>query len=95
MSTNATTTRQPAAPAKGGKKPADKAAAQRKTEQNFVFNRQNYMLMIAGLVLIVAGFGLMYGKEDIFSTTKVTIAPIVVMAGFVLEIFAIMKKPAS
>jgi hypothetical protein len=35
----------------------------------------------------------MAGKEDIFSTTKLTIAPIVVMIGFVIEFFAIMRNP--
>jgi hypothetical protein len=34
----------------------------------------------------------MSGTEDIFSTTKLTVAPILVMIGFVIEIFAIMRK---
>jgi hypothetical protein len=34
----------------------------------------------------------MSGTEEIFSTTKLTVAPILVMIGFVIEIFAIMRK---
>lgn len=49
--------------------------------------------MLVGLVVIILGFILMYGKEDIFGFTKITLAPLVVLAGFSLEIYAIMKKP--
>ena len=61
----------------------------------FIFGKQNYMLMIIGLVVIVLGFVLMYGKEDIYDTRKTIVAPIVVLAGFVIEIVAIMKRSKS
>jgi hypothetical protein len=61
-----------------------------------VFNKQNYMLMIIGMVLIILGFVLMYGgTEDIYSFRKITLAPILVVAGFAVEVLAILKKPAS
>jgi hypothetical protein len=50
------------------------------------------MLMIIGLVVIILGFTLMAGKEDIFDFRKLTLAPILVLTGFVIEIYAIMKK---
>jgi hypothetical protein len=62
------------------------------SEQAFVFGKQNYMLMIIGLVVIILGFTLMAGKEDIFDFRKLTLAPILVLTGFVIEIYAIMKK---
>lgn len=62
------------------------------TEQDFVFGKENYILMIIGLVVIFVGFALMYGKEDIFDFRKLTLAPIMVLLGFVIEIFAIMRK---
>jgi hypothetical protein len=34
----------------------------------------------------------MAGTEDIFSSTKLTVAPLLVMAGFIVELFAIMRK---
>jgi hypothetical protein len=62
----------------------------------FVFGKQNYQLMLIGLAVIILGFVLMHGKEgDIYDFRRITLAPIVVMAGFVIEIFAILRKPKS
>ncbi|MFT4525720.1 MAG: hypothetical protein ACI9FU_000421 [Granulosicoccus sp.] len=75
------------------------------SEQNnkdFAFGKENYMLVLAGLALIALGFFLMAGggsedpnvfSEEIFSTRRITVAPIVILLGFAVEIFAIMKKP--
>ncbi|MCU0441645.1 MAG: DUF3098 domain-containing protein [Bacteroidia bacterium] len=71
------------------KKVAEKAAP---ANASFAFGKENYVLMLVGLVVIVLGFWLMAGKEDIFSTTKLTIAPILVLTGFAIELFAIMRK---
>ena len=68
---------------------------------DFPFGKENYMLMIVGLVIVFIGFALMAGggSEDpavwdpsIFSTMRITIAPILVIAGLVVEVFAITKK---
>lgn len=71
----------------------------------FVFDRTNYMIMIAGIVVILIGFILMGGgatsdpnifpKEELYSFRRITLAPIVVMIGFGIEIFAILKRPKS
>lgn len=73
------------------KKPIEKPHLP-KAEEHFIFGKQNYSLMILGVVFIAIGFTLMSGTEDIFSSTKLTVAPILVMIGFVIEIFAIMRK---
>ncbi len=65
------------------------------SEGVFLFGKSNYTLMIIGIVIIILGFVLMSGTEDIFSTTKLTAAPILVLLGFVIEVFAIMQKPKS
>jgi hypothetical protein len=66
------------------------------------FSKQNYILFIAGLGLIVLGYLLMIGggSEDpnvfnpaIFDTQRITIAPLVCIAGFVTIIVAIMRRP--
>ncbi|MBC7382676.1 MAG: DUF3098 domain-containing protein [Bacteroidia bacterium] len=62
-------------------------------EKDYVFGKENYTLMIAGVAVIFIGFVLMSGQEDIFDFRKITLAPIVVLAGFVIEVFAIMRKP--
>ena len=58
-----------------------------------LFSRMNYLLMIAGLVIIALGFVLMAGRTDIYSTVKITVAPIVVLLGFVVEVYAILYRP--
>ena len=64
-------------------------------------SRKNYAMMLAGVVIITLGFLLMSGggehtatefDESIFSFRRITLAPIVVIAGFVFEIYAIMKR---
>ncbi|MEO6550901.1 MAG: DUF3098 domain-containing protein [Ferruginibacter sp.] len=68
-----------------------------------LFGKDNYMLMLAGLILLAIGFFLMGGgkspdpkvfnDDDVYSTTRITVAPILIIAGFIIEIFAIMRKP--
>ncbi len=62
---------------------------------SFAFGKENYRWMIIGLAVIVLGFILMYGKEDIFDTRKIIVAPVVVLAGFAIQAYAIMKKSAE
>ena len=76
-------------------KSSDKKPSQNKPDFHFVFGKKNYQLMLIGIIVIVLGFVLMYGKEDIYDFRKTTLAPIVVIAGFVIEVFAILKKPDS
>ena len=68
---------------------------------DFVFKKKNYILLISGLVLILAGIFLMMGgesedpnvfSEDIFNFQRLTLAPILIVSGFIIEIFAIMLK---
>ncbi len=77
------------------KKKNNNTEATNAAKPHFVFSSENYKLMIIGLVVIVLGFVLMYGKEDIYDFRKTTLAPIIVIAGFIIEIFAIMRKPKN
>lgn len=70
--------------------------------KGFLFAKKNYQLMILGIVCILIGFALMWGggaaddtsfNPEIFSFRRITLAPIVILIGFVIEIFAIMHKP--
>ena len=36
-----------------------------------------------------------FNDNDVYSTTRITIAPLLIIAGFIIEIFAIMKKPSD
>lgn len=69
---------------------------------NFALSKKNYFLMIIAFLLIVGGFVLMGGKPsgetfnpDIFSTTRIVIAPMISFSGFLFMIFAIMYKPKN
>lgn len=67
-----------------------------------LFGKENYMWMLIGLAVLALGFFLMAGgkssdpkvfnADEVYSTTRITIAPMLIIAGFIIEIFAIMKK---
>jgi len=81
------------------------SAIKDKNSSSFLFDRTNYILMIAGVLLFLLGFYFMSGgksedvhqfhADEIFSTSRITLAPVLVLLGFVVEIFAIMRKPKS
>ena len=68
-----------------------------------LFDRENYKWMLLGLIVIAIGFILMAGgksgspnvfnDKDVYSFRRITIAPILIIAGFIIEIIAIMRKP--
>lgn len=70
-----------------------KKAVQNEQKTSFVFGKLNYQLMLISIAIVVVGFILMAGKTEIYSFTKITLAPIVVVAGFALGIVAILKNP--
>lgn len=60
---------------------------------SFVFQKVNYQLFIASIVIVAIGFFLMMGTEDIYSFTKITLAPLVIVLGFAVGFVAILYKP--
>ena len=68
-----------------------------------LFGKENYMWMLIGAAVLALGFFLMSGgksdnpnifnEKEIYSPVRITIAPLLIIAGFVIEIFAIMKTP--
>lgn len=72
---------------------------------NNLFGKENYLLMLVGLVILALGFVLMAGGKspnpkvfdpnEVYSFTRITIAPILIIAGFVIEVVAIMKKSST
>jgi hypothetical protein len=62
---------------------------------DFVFGKANYQLLAISVLIVALGFILMSGNTDIYSNTKIVVAPLVVLAGFGLAFYAILKKPAS
>ncbi|HZH86430.1 MAG TPA: DUF3098 domain-containing protein [Brumimicrobium sp.] len=76
-----------------------------KDNKAFLFNKSNYTYLIIGVVLNVVGFLLMIGgaaenlddfnADELFSTVRITVAPILILLGYVVIIYSIMKKPKS
>lgn len=62
---------------------------------HFIFDKGNYRMLIISIAVVAFGFILMSGSTDIYGTTKIVIAPMVVLAGFALGFFAIFKKSAN
>lgn len=65
------------------------------SQENFVFGKSNYRLMLLGIAVAVIGFLLMIGETNIYEFRKIVLAPIVVLAGFAIGFIAILKKPAQ
>ena len=73
-----------------------------KNKLDFAFTKKNYLLLLVGVVLICSGLLLMIGggsddptvfSDKIFDSQRLTLAPILIALGFIVEIFAIMHKP--
>lgn len=73
-------------------------------DKGLALGSENLRLLVIGFVIIVFGFILMIGgkssdlnvfNSEIFSFRRITLAPIIVLFGFIFEIYAIMKKPKS
>jgi hypothetical protein len=70
---------------------------------NALFGKSNYLWMAVGGALILLGILLMAGgkstdpnvfsDQEIYSMRRITVAPLLIMLGLVMEIYAIMKKP--
>jgi uncharacterized membrane protein YphA (DoxX/SURF4 family) len=70
-----------------------------------LFGKENYIWIIAGIVTIALGLFLMAGgksddpnvfnPKEVYSKTRITVAPILILLGLALEIFAIFRKPKN
>lgn len=76
-------------------KPAAKQQAASNEPVNLLYDKSNYRILAISVLIVAIGFVLMSGTTDIYNSTKIVIAPIVVLAGFALGFWAILKKPES
>ena len=87
-----------------GKKTAVSSMA---ADNSPLFSKGNYFLMLVGVVIIIAGMVLMAGGKsndpkvfdynEVYSKTRITVSPILIIIGILVEIYAIFKQspPAS
>lgn len=73
----------------------------KKPQTDFLFDRSKYILLIAGLVVTALGFILMIGggskdpnefSYELFNFQRLTLAPFLVLLGYGLQIYAILKR---
>jgi hypothetical protein len=66
-------------------------------ESKLPFGKKNYQLMIIGVVTLVVGFVIMSSDSEPhgFGFLGLTLGPVIVMAGFIIEILAILRKPTK
>ena len=82
---------------------AEKKTINNTSSSDNLFGRENYIWIIAGLAVIALGLLLMAGgrsddpnvfdPKEVYSFRRITLAPILILLGFALEIFAIFRKP--
>ncbi len=70
-----------------------------------MFTKENYIWMLAGLVIMAIGMFLMAGgkshdpnvfnKDEVYSTTRISVGPVLIIIGLVVEILAIFRKPKT
>ncbi|HKL71014.1 MAG TPA: DUF3098 domain-containing protein [Marinilabiliaceae bacterium] len=70
---------------------------------DMALDKENYILLAISFVIVIVGFILMIGggsddpnvfNEAVYGFQRVTLAPMVVLFGFIFAIYAIMKKPS-
>jgi hypothetical protein len=71
-------------------------------KQEFIFGKINYTILLVGLAVVAVGFLLMSGggttdpnefSDAIFDFRRIRLAPTVVLAGFVVIVYGILKNP--
>ncbi len=72
-------------------------------KSTLMFTKENYVWMIVGILVIALGLILMAGGKsedpnvfnahEVYSTTRITVAPLLIIAGLVIEVYAIFRKP--
>lgn len=82
-----------------------KESAAKQTSRLPLFEKDNYQWMIIGAVVVAIGMFIMAGGKNpdpnqfdtklVYSTTRITIAPILIIAGLLIEIYAIFKRPKA
>ena len=82
--------------------PKEPAVAPRRSAPG-LFTRDNLIWMIAGAVVMGIGYLLMSGGRsndpnvfnpaEVYSTTRITIAPILILLGLAIEIYALFREP--
>jgi len=73
-----------------------------KKKKEFLFQKSNYKFLVIGIFFIIVGFLLMLGggsddpnifSEEVYSFQRIRIAPVLILIGFGIQVYAILKTP--
>lgn len=78
-----------------------KSKIMKEKEPGTVFGKRNYIILMVGSILIIAGYIVMSGEgstlaaynPDIFSKSRIGVAPVLCLLGYLLNIFGILYRP--
>mgnify|MGYP001187890076 FL=1 len=74
----------------------------KKQEKKLLFGSINYKIMLTGILFMIVGFFLMSGggsddpnifSDDIFSFQRIRLAPMLIVTGYIIQVYAILKSP--
>jgi len=77
------------------KQAATKAKSADNQPVKLIFDKSNYRWLIIAIAVVIFGFILMAGTTDIYSNTKIVLAPIIVLSGFAIGFYSILKNPEA
>src|SRR6476661_2694176 len=79
--------------------------AKKRAAAGELFGKENFKWMLIGVAVLILGFLLMAGggsddpnvfnADEVYSTRRITIAPIIILIGLAIEIYAIFRQPKS
>ena len=71
-------------------------------DKKFAFGKRNYKFMLFGIFFIALGFILMSGggsddpnifSDEIFNFQRIRLAPMLIVSGYIMQVYAILKSP--
>lgn len=81
------------------------SASKKRAAAGELFGKENFKWMLIGVAVLILGFLLMAGggsddpnvfnADEVYSTRRITIAPIIILIGLAIEIYAIFRQPKS
>jgi len=84
-------------------KPTEQPKKEAVKNAGSLFDRENMLWMLIGAAVMIIGFFLLAGgksddpkvfnPDEVYSTRRITIAPIVILIGLAIEVYAIFRNP--
>jgi uncharacterized membrane protein len=68
---------------------------QEENKSGLAFTTLNYIIMLVGILVLAIGFMIMASgtEQEMFGTSQITVGPMMLMLGFIIEFVAILYKP--